>query len=167
MAMGTPARSNCCISRRRSCAPPFPLDPNEGLLLGATGSQLLLDGVPLEGAPAEKQFAQLLSAAGLASVQFFASVTRGRAGALRARVSHRQGQTRRAGAAIEGCSYWRAGNPHQRNLFCGHGFAAEGRQHGGATGGRFAGQGSGQVHEHAERPAEVAGIDCGGGGCEG
>jgi hypothetical protein len=46
-----------------------------GLLLGATGSQLLLDGVPLEGAPAEKQFAQLLSAAGLASVQFFATVT--------------------------------------------------------------------------------------------
>jgi hypothetical protein len=47
-----------------------------GLLLGATGSQLLLDGVPLEGAPAEKQFAQLLSAAGLASVQFFSTVTR-------------------------------------------------------------------------------------------
>src|SRR2546429_6410141 len=43
--------------------------------LGATNSQLLLDGVPLEGSPAEKQFAQLLSAAGLASVQFFASVT--------------------------------------------------------------------------------------------
>ena len=41
-----------------------------GLLLGATGTQLLLDGVPLEGTPAEKQFAQLLSAAGLASVQF-------------------------------------------------------------------------------------------------
>jgi hypothetical protein len=53
----------------------IPLGSNEGLLLGATGSQLLLDGVPLEGAPAEKQFAQLLSAAGLASVQFFASVT--------------------------------------------------------------------------------------------
>jgi hypothetical protein len=46
-----------------------------GLLLGATGNQLLLDGVPLEGSPAEKQFAQLLSAAGLASVQFFPSVT--------------------------------------------------------------------------------------------
>ena len=46
-----------------------------GLLLGATGSQILLDGVPLEGSPAEKQFAQLLSSAGLASVQFFASVT--------------------------------------------------------------------------------------------
>ena len=46
-----------------------------GLLLGATGSQLLLDGVPLEGAPAEKQFASLLSAAGLASVQFFPCVT--------------------------------------------------------------------------------------------
>jgi hypothetical protein len=46
-----------------------------GLLLGATGVQLLLDGVALEGTPAEKQFAQLLSAAGLASIQFFPSVT--------------------------------------------------------------------------------------------
>jgi len=52
-----------------------PLGSDGGLLLGATGSQLLLDGVPLEGALAEKQFAQLLSAAGLASVQFFASIT--------------------------------------------------------------------------------------------
>src|ERR1700680_3499797 len=46
-----------------------------GLLLGATGTQLLLDGVPLEGSPAEHQFAQLLSAAGLGSVQFFSCVT--------------------------------------------------------------------------------------------
>jgi hypothetical protein len=53
----------------------IPLGTEGGLLLGATGSQLLLDGVPLEGAPAEKQFAQLLSAAGLASVQFFPSIT--------------------------------------------------------------------------------------------
>jgi hypothetical protein len=53
----------------------IPMGTDAGLLLGATGSQLLLDGVPLEGAPAEKQFAQLLSAAGLASVQFFPSVT--------------------------------------------------------------------------------------------
>jgi hypothetical protein len=45
------------------------------LLLGASGGQLLLDGVPLEGSPAEKQFAQLLSAAGLASVQFTPHIT--------------------------------------------------------------------------------------------
>ena len=53
----------------------IPPGSETGLLLGATGSQLLLDGVPLEGAPAEKQFASLLSAAGLASIQFFPSVT--------------------------------------------------------------------------------------------
>ena len=53
----------------------IPMGTDSGLLLGATNSQLLLDGVPLEGSPAEKQFAQLLSAAGLASIQFFASVT--------------------------------------------------------------------------------------------
>jgi hypothetical protein len=53
----------------------IPTGTDAGLMLGATGSQLLLDGVPLEGAPAEKQFAQLLSAAGLASIQFFPSVS--------------------------------------------------------------------------------------------
>ena len=53
----------------------IPMGTDSGMLLGATNSQLLLDGVPLEGSPAEKQFAQLLSAAGLASIQFFASVT--------------------------------------------------------------------------------------------
>lgn len=52
-----------------------PEDADSGLLLGATGAQLLLDGVPLEGSPAEKQFAQLLSTAGLASIQFQPSVT--------------------------------------------------------------------------------------------
>ena len=53
----------------------IPEGSEAGLLLGATGSQLLLDGVPLEGTPAEKQFAQLLSAAGLASIQFHPCVT--------------------------------------------------------------------------------------------
>ena len=53
----------------------IPEGGDSSLLLGATGSELLLDGVPLEGSPAEKQFAQLLSAAGLASVQFFSGVT--------------------------------------------------------------------------------------------
>jgi hypothetical protein len=53
----------------------IPPGSEAGLLLGATGAQLLLDGVPLEGSPAEKQFAQLLSAAGVASVQFFPIVT--------------------------------------------------------------------------------------------
>lgn len=47
-----------------------------GLLLGATGSQLLLDGAPIDAAPAERSFAQLLSAAGLASIQFSPSVTK-------------------------------------------------------------------------------------------
>ena len=53
----------------------IPEETESGLLLGATGSQLLLDGVPLEGAPAEKQFAQLLSMAGLASIQFYPGIS--------------------------------------------------------------------------------------------
>jgi hypothetical protein len=53
----------------------IPEGSESSLLLGATANQLLLDGVPLEGSPAEKQFALVLSSAGLASVQFFPSVT--------------------------------------------------------------------------------------------
>ena len=53
----------------------IPEGTESGLLLGASGAQLLLDGVPLEGAPAEKQFAQLLSAAGLASIQFYPCIS--------------------------------------------------------------------------------------------
>jgi hypothetical protein len=47
-----------------------------GLLLGASGSQLLLDGVPLESTPAERSFADLLSAAGVASICFLPAVGR-------------------------------------------------------------------------------------------
>ena len=41
-----------------------------GLLLGSSGSQLLVDGVPLESTPAERSFAELLSSAGVASICF-------------------------------------------------------------------------------------------------
>src|SRR5277367_6122609 len=47
-----------------------------GLLLGASGSQLLLDGVPLESTPAERSFADLLNNAGVASICFTPSVER-------------------------------------------------------------------------------------------
>ena len=53
----------------------IPEHSDTSMLLGATGNQLILDGVPLEGTPAEKQFAQLLCAAGLASVQFSSQIT--------------------------------------------------------------------------------------------
>src|SRR5215475_12656674 len=46
-----------------------------GLLLGASGAQILLDGVPLGGAAAEKSFAQLLTASGIASIHFAPSTT--------------------------------------------------------------------------------------------
>jgi hypothetical protein len=54
----------------------IPPTNESGLLLGATGAQLLLDGVPIDGSPAERSFAQLLSAAGLASIQFTSHVTK-------------------------------------------------------------------------------------------
>jgi hypothetical protein len=47
-----------------------------GLLLGASGSQLLLDGVPLESTFAERSFADLLNNAGVASICFQPSVER-------------------------------------------------------------------------------------------
>jgi hypothetical protein len=46
-----------------------------GLLMGASGTQILLDGVPLGAAAAEKSFAQLLSASGIASIHFATNLT--------------------------------------------------------------------------------------------
>lgn len=48
------------------------LDSNResGLLLGVSGTQLLLDGEPLESTAAERSFAALLTAAGVASIGF-------------------------------------------------------------------------------------------------
>jgi hypothetical protein len=47
-----------------------------GLLLGASGSQLLLDGVPLDSTPAERSFANLLDSSGIASICFSPNVKR-------------------------------------------------------------------------------------------
>src|SRR5215467_12948540 len=46
-----------------------------GLLLGASGNQILLDGVPLGAAAAERSFAQLLTASGIASIHFAPNTT--------------------------------------------------------------------------------------------
>lgn len=53
----------------------IPLGDQTGLLLGAAGNQLVLDGAPIEGAHAERSFAQMLSLAGLASIQFLPKAT--------------------------------------------------------------------------------------------
>ena len=47
----------------------------EGLLLGLSGSRLLLDGVPLESGQSERSFAGLLTSAGLTSIHFSSKVT--------------------------------------------------------------------------------------------
>jgi hypothetical protein len=47
-----------------------------GFLLGVSGPKLLLDGIPLDTGQAERSFAQLLTAAGLASIHFSTQVTK-------------------------------------------------------------------------------------------
>jgi PBS lyase HEAT-like repeat len=49
--------------------------PDGGFLLGVSDNRLLLDGVALETGQAERSFAQLLTAAGLASIHFSKGVT--------------------------------------------------------------------------------------------
>lgn len=46
-----------------------------GLLLAVSGDQLLIDGTPLESGTSEKSFAQMLSAAGIASIHFSPKIT--------------------------------------------------------------------------------------------
>ncbi|MBI1739195.1 MAG: PilZ domain-containing protein [Acidobacteria bacterium] len=53
------------------------MDSGVGFLLGVSGTKLLLDGVPVEGTPAERSFAELLGRAGLASIAFTTRVTAG------------------------------------------------------------------------------------------
>ena len=53
----------------------LPTAGEAGFLLGVSGSKLLLDGIPLETGQAERSFAQLLTAAGLASIHFSAHVS--------------------------------------------------------------------------------------------
>ena len=50
-------------------------DDEAGLLLAVSGDNLLLDGTLLESAAAEKSFARMLSAAGIASIHFSPKVT--------------------------------------------------------------------------------------------
>ena len=51
------------------------LGGDNGFLLGVADHRLLLDGIPLESGQAERSFAQLLTAAGLASIHFSNKVT--------------------------------------------------------------------------------------------
>jgi hypothetical protein len=53
----------------------LPKDGDGGFLLGVSENRLLLDGVALESGQAERSFAQLLTAAGLASIHFSKGVT--------------------------------------------------------------------------------------------
>ena len=53
----------------------LPKEGDAGFLLGVSENRLLLDGVALESGQAERSFAQLLTAAGLASIHFSKGVT--------------------------------------------------------------------------------------------
>src|SRR5215472_2707138 len=46
-----------------------------GVLLGASGHQILLDGVPMGSSAGEKSFAQLLTSSGIASIHFSTAVS--------------------------------------------------------------------------------------------
>lgn len=48
---------------------------DSGVLLGASGGQILLDGVPLGASAGERSFAQLLTASGIASIHFSPNLT--------------------------------------------------------------------------------------------
>ncbi|MBI1741071.1 MAG: PilZ domain-containing protein [Candidatus Koribacter versatilis] len=53
----------------------LPKTGDAGFLMGVADNKLLLDGIPLETGQAERSFAQLLTAAGLASIHFSSKVT--------------------------------------------------------------------------------------------
>ena len=67
----TEAQSNTAWGELQQSFPPG----EGGFLLGVSDNRLLLDGIPLESGQAEKSFAQLLTAAGLASLHFSKEAT--------------------------------------------------------------------------------------------
>jgi len=71
-----------------------------GVLLGASGTQILLDGVPLGSATGERSFAQLLISSGIASIHFGPTLTQAQF-AVRACISQRKCQTFFACRTIE------------------------------------------------------------------
>jgi hypothetical protein len=54
----------------------LPMGSDSGFLLGVSENRLLLDGIPLDSGQSERSFAQLLTTAGLASIQFSNQITK-------------------------------------------------------------------------------------------
>ena len=54
----------------------LPMGNDSGFLLGVSENRLLLDGIPLDSGQSERSFAQLLTTAGLASIQFSSQITK-------------------------------------------------------------------------------------------
>ncbi len=130
-------------------------------VLGASGSQLLLDGVPLEGSPAEKQFAQLLSAAGVASVQFFPIVTQDELRRFAQAFPDCKAKPAELALQLKNALRRRARNAHQRNLFHRHGRAFERHQRSRATRRRFSGRRqSGSIQAVVKRSKKIIGTHC-------
>lgn len=53
----------------------LPISGDSGFLMGVSENKLLLDGIPLDSGQSERSFAQLLTTAGLASIQFSSQIT--------------------------------------------------------------------------------------------
>jgi hypothetical protein len=68
----TSAQFQTAWSELRAAVPEY---SNTGLLLGAASGQLLVDGAPLDATATERSFAQLLTAAGIASLHFAPNVS--------------------------------------------------------------------------------------------
>ena len=143
----------------------IPAGTEAGLLLGATGNQLLLDGVPLEGSPAEKQFAQLLSSAGLASVQFFPSITQDELTLFARAFPTGKAKPSELAEQLKASLVWRKGCSHQRNLLRRYGLALPRCQSRRAARRRNARRRSGRIQAVAQRPAKTPGDDRCGAGC--
>ena len=101
-------------------------------------------------------------AAGLASVQFFPSITEEEFGRFARAFPTGKSKPAELAEQLKGRIDGRAGRSHQRSLLRGHRFALPRCQRGGATRRRDPGRRSGSIQTVAERSSKAVGDDCGG-----
>ena len=118
-----------------------------GLLLGASGTQILLDGVPLGAAAAERSFAQLLSTSGIASIHFAANLSQPQFARFVRAFPSGNAKAYVSGGAIESCTGRRNRNQGQRNPLHRGGFVGSRRK----DCRKFDGEGTGRAGRQVQR----------------
>ena len=134
-----------------------------GLLLGASGNQIVLDGVPLGAAAAEKSFAQLLILSGNRQHSLFTKHHAKQFCAIRARVPEREREAELSGRAIEGALAGETSIKINEIRYVAEDGSVAGIKVAAQLTAKMLGGAGRQISRHFRRSAKDAAVDPGGG----